>query len=402
MSGERDNTKVQDNTVAENTEATNSALASEAVTDMSSPSDTKWWGNSGSNDQSSLPGLTLEDSSNEGTMSSIWGGPNGDQSCTPGMDAPDQGDKNKPETGDDAKEPKETHENKDGWDVTSVDGQPTEITRDGKTTEIPEGATDFKIENGVPSYTNAEGINVSLGENGEPIKYSSNGFSFEYHESDNAWYYHEDKGGDYVKIDVPTVNEDGSISTRENGGWNSGREHSLDANGQSTESIQHQLGDVITDTITKPLEINDAIWGTNTEHYADIFVKSFGDSFVDGTVNDLVYGVGLLQGGLEQIPGIPDLPQIDQAIPQLDVYEDFDPTNASVLESFAYRGGQLASYFVPGTGELKAGSKALNAVTKIADLVGEFGSKAGSVNTADENLDNGSWSGNDWLDVFLS
>ena len=52
---------------------------------------------------------------------------------------------------------------------------------------------------------------------------------------ENAWYYHQTDGA-YVHIDIPTMNEDGTVSTKENGGINDGRFHQIEGAGQESGS----------------------------------------------------------------------------------------------------------------------------------------------------------------------
>ena len=97
----------------------------------------------------------------------------------------------------------------------------------------------------VKSYVSDAGVTVALGDNGQTEKYSSNGYSFELHQGNDdgpngTWYYHQDGSDhDYVKIDIPTLDEKGTVKTRENGGINSGREHELNSGGQKTGSGQY-------------------------------------------------------------------------------------------------------------------------------------------------------------------
>ena len=87
---------------------------------------------------------------------------------------------------------------------------------------------------GKPWDFNTEaGVKVSIGDDGKPRSYNSNGFSFEKHD-DGIWYYHQDSGGVYVKVNEPYLASDGTVHAKEKGGWNDGREHSLDAQGERT------------------------------------------------------------------------------------------------------------------------------------------------------------------------
>ena len=94
-------------------------------------------------------------------------------------------------------------------------------------------------EGKVESYKTEAGVKVTIGDDGKPSSYNSNGFTFEHH--NDGWYYHQDSGGDYVKINEPTVASDGTIHSTENGGFNNGREHSLDAQGENTgkKAVDH-------------------------------------------------------------------------------------------------------------------------------------------------------------------
>lgn len=266
------------------------------------------------------------------------------------------------------------------WEVSRSGEQPTKLVRDDVTVDLPEGASNLEFKDGLPSYTK-DGVTVDLNADGKPKAYHSNGFSFEHHDSDDAWYYRQDNGGDYVKIDIPTLNEDGSVTTKENGGLNSGREHSLSATGQSSEGLlSSKLGrigdrlevDKLSDAIESgsfsevmnwgkenigatsglgiPSLLLDGITGINTFDTTNAFVKGVGDTLVDGTVNGVVYLAGLTQGGAEKLGMLPNMEQIDQIIPKLDLYEDFDPENASTSETIAARVGQIGGYLVPFAG----------------------------------------------------
>lgn len=97
----------------------------------------------------------------------------------------------------------------------------------------------------VKNYVTDSGVTVTLNDNGKAEKYSSNGYSFElHHDKDDGpngtWYYHQDgSDNDYVKIDIPTLDEKGVVKTRENGGIDSGRDHELNSGGQKTGSGQY-------------------------------------------------------------------------------------------------------------------------------------------------------------------
>lgn len=125
------------------------------------------------------------------------------------------------------------------FDGTTWSGLP------GRTAVNTTMSADVQIDSNtgeISSYNTNDGVKVSLNGEGEPVKYENtantggdNQFSFEYHESDNAWYYHQ-TNGDYVHIDIPTVNDDGTISSKENGGINSGRDHKIEGAGQESSS----------------------------------------------------------------------------------------------------------------------------------------------------------------------
>lgn len=266
--------------------------------------------------------------------------------------------------------------------ATKADQLPTVIQVGEKRVELPEGITDYQLKDGLPSYTK-NGVTVDLNDKGEAKAYHSNGFSFEHHEDNDTWYYHEDKGGKFVQIDIPTLNEDGSVSTKEHGGFNNGREHKLDADGQSSQSLGSAKLGRIADQINldnlgeaiKERSVSDAFsWakenvgaftglgtgallldgltGTNTYGTANALVKGIGETLVDGTVNGTVYLAGLAQGGLEKIPGAPDLKQIDQVIPKLDLFQGYSEAANSGSEKIAYRIGQVGGFVMPVVGQV--------------------------------------------------
>lgn len=101
--------------------------------------------------------------------------------------------------------------------------------RDYGAPKVPETPKDGGPE------ASATALTITRDADGKPTAYHSNGFSFEYHKDNDTWYYHQDSGGDYVKIDIPTVNDNGTVSTHESGGFNAGRTHELSGNGQTTE-----------------------------------------------------------------------------------------------------------------------------------------------------------------------
>lgn len=113
-----------------------------------------------------------------------------------------------------------------------------------------------------------------------------------------------------------------------------------------------------------PLVI-DGVFGTNVYDVTSSFTKNLGDTLIDDMGNGLISAAGLAQTGLEKIHAMPDLPQIDQALPQLDLYEDPDFENASMAETIAGRAGQVTGYAVPGVGFagalLKGGKAAIGA-----------------------------------------
>jgi hypothetical protein len=131
----------------------------------------------------------------------------------------------------------------EGWKQFDCNDEQTVLqSPDGTDVKLPKGATDVKVDDGKISYLNG-GVRVENDKKGEPVAYRSNGFSFEYHSDVDKWFYHQDSGGDYVQIDVPKVTPDGSIHTREHGGFNSGREHHLVSSGQVTESFLNNKQD---------------------------------------------------------------------------------------------------------------------------------------------------------------
>lgn len=274
-------------------------------------------------------------------------------------------------------------ETKEGWEITQTEDRSIQLVKGDTTIQLPSGAVNLAFKDGLPSYSR-NGVTVDLDGAGKPKAYHSNGFSFEHHESDKAWYYHENSGGDYVKIDVPTLNEDGSVTTKENGGLNAGREHSLTGDGQSSESllstklgsmgekieidklanaieegsigeafdwVKGNAGLTTTFGIGLPSLVFDSVTGANTYDSVNAFAKGFGDTLVDGTVNGVVYLGGLVQGGAEELGLMPDLQQVDQVIPDLDLYENFDPENATTAETVAARVGQVGAFLVPFAGQ---------------------------------------------------
>lgn len=132
----------------------------------------------------------------------------------------------------------------------------------------------------VKSYVTDAGVTVTLNDNGKPVKYSSNGFSFEYHADNNTWYYHQDgEGHDYVKIDIPTLDENGIVKTRENGGIHSGRDHEINGGGQKTGSgvigsqtflsglTRNALHSLIDDNLNMALKPVNSLLGTHIESH---------------------------------------------------------------------------------------------------------------------------------------
>lgn len=114
------------------------------------------------------------------------------------------------------------------------DGKPLPgLSTDGNDLHNHPPDVQVNAEGKVQSYNTEAGVKVNLGDDGKPKSYNSNGFTFEKHD-DGDWYYHQDSGGEYVKIDEPTVASDGTIHAKENGGIRDGREHSLDEQGENT------------------------------------------------------------------------------------------------------------------------------------------------------------------------
>lgn len=298
---------------------------------------------------------------------------------------------------------------------SSIYQLPTEVKVGEKTVKLPEGITNYELKDGLPSYTK-NGVTVDLNEKGEAKAYHSKDFSFEHHEDNDTWYYHENKeGSKYVQIDVPTLNEDGSVSTKEHGGFNNGREHKLSADGQSSESLASaklgrvadqlelgKLGDAIknrsvSDVFSWAKEnpgafgglslgtaLIDGIAGTNTHSTANAFIKGIGDTLIDGTVNGTVYLAGLAQGGLEKIPGAPDLKQIDQVIPKLDLYEGYSEAANSGSEKVAYRIGQVGGFLIPFAGQASGAvrlSKSAVEVVKEGRVLSTLSDEASKVGT---------------------
>jgi hypothetical protein len=144
---------------------------------------------------------------------------------------PSPQDKDKPPT-----HPTPPTELPDGWKQRQEGDQPIILqTPNGENVTLPKDAKNIQIHDGKASYEQ-NGVTVDVDQHGKPVAYHSQGFSFEYHADVDKWYYHQDSGGDYVQIDVPNVSADGSVHTREHGGFNSGRTHDLTASGQTTES----------------------------------------------------------------------------------------------------------------------------------------------------------------------
>lgn len=175
------------------------------------------------------------------------------------------------------------------------------------------------------------GVTCDLNQDGKPIAYHGNGFSFEYHENDNSWYYHQDSGGEYVKVEAPTVQQDCSVSAKENGGLNSGRQHTLTGDGQSTGPIKPGNVMAAVSPFANGLKWVDNTLGTNLYSPAKAFYDSYGESLVDGALNDIVYlsAFSLAQNGLEKLGLIPQQKKLDQLIPDLDLYDGIDAALSS-------------------------------------------------------------------------
>lgn len=113
-----------------------------------------------------------------------------------------------------------------------------------------------------------------------------------------------------------------------------------------------------------PLAI-DGVFGTNVSSVTSSFAKNLGDTLVDDSVNGLVHAGGWVQAGLENINVMPDMKQIDQVLPDLDLYENPDFDNASTAETIAGRAGQVAGYALPLVGTagavIKGGKAAFTA-----------------------------------------
>lgn len=86
----------------------------------------------------------------------------------------------------------------------------------------------------IKTYNTEAGVKVTLGDDGKPTSYNSNGFTFEHH--NDGWYYHQDSGGKFVAVSEPSIASDGTVHTREKGGLNDGRTHSLDEQGEKTST----------------------------------------------------------------------------------------------------------------------------------------------------------------------
>ena len=114
------------------------------------------------------------------------------------------------------------------------DGKPLPgLSTDGN--ELHNHPMDVQIDASgkVKSYNTEAGVKVTLGDDGKPNAYNSNGFTMSRHDDGN-WYYHQDSGGDFVKIGEPTVAANGTIHSKESGGWHDGREHELTSDGERT------------------------------------------------------------------------------------------------------------------------------------------------------------------------
>ncbi len=98
-----------------------------------------------------------------------------------------------------------------------------------------------------------------------------------------------------------------------------------------------------------PLVI-DGVFGTDISKVTSAFAKNLGDTLIDDSVNGLAYVAGLAQGGLEKLHVMPDMKQIDQQLPDLDLYEDPDFDNSSTAETIAGRAGQVTGFAVPFVG----------------------------------------------------
>lgn len=128
----------------------------------------------------------------------------------------------------------------------------------------------------------------------------------------------------------------------------------------------------------------DGLFGTNVSDVTSSFAKNLGDTLIDDSVNGLAYVGGLAQGGLEKLGVMPDLKQLDQVLPDLDLYEDPNFDNASTAETIAGRAGQVTGYAIPFVGTagavVRGGKAALSAyqeghllasiTDKATDLVG--------------------------------
>ncbi|MBX9724590.1 MAG: hypothetical protein K2X81_24510, partial [Candidatus Obscuribacterales bacterium] len=130
----------------------------------------------------------------------------------------------------------------------------------------------------IATYWTRAGVQVNLDASGNASAYHSNGFSFEHHQ--DGWYYHQDSGGDYVKIGTPTVDSNGTIQSKEDGGFNHDREHTLDGGGQQTSgtifsgTLRNLGHDVIDDTVSMVPNTIGQITGNNT-------LASWGPQWID-------------------------------------------------------------------------------------------------------------------------
>lgn len=134
-----------------------------------------------------------------------------------------------------------------------------------------------------------------------------------------------------------------------------------------------------------PLVI-DGIFDTNVSKVTSAFTKNLGDTLVDDSINSLVDIAGLAQGGLEKIGLMPDLKQIDELTPTLDLYEDPNFDEASTAETIAGRAGQITGLAAPFIGTagllLKGGRAAVSAfqnghsLTSVADKTTDVVSSA--------------------------
>lgn len=194
----------------------------------------------------------------------------------------------------------------------------------------------------ITGYTTKAGINISLDGDGKVTKFNSNGFSIEHHA--DGWYYHQDgQGHEYVKVDAPTVNPDGTIHTTEHGPLGLTRDHNLTKNGQvsGTSLFGAAVAEGTLNTafgaglITRA---TDDLFGTHTHAYARDFVDNLGHSLIDNTVNGVTGTIG----------HIPGLQAVDNL--KLNIYHPVEAdasTGHVVAGALGTAAGTAGTFFIP-------------------------------------------------------